>query len=105
MASDISRSSDGRTSPKVRRGLAQQSLPWLSILAVRGDADCSTFKLGRGRPTVPVNVPQIARLRSEGLSWAAIGKKLGIGESTARTSRRIYLPVGLTRRARHTNTV
>jgi DNA invertase Pin-like site-specific DNA recombinase len=37
-----------------------------------------------GRPTIAINVSQIARLRSEGLSWAAIGKKLGIGESTAR---------------------
>jgi DNA invertase Pin-like site-specific DNA recombinase len=37
-----------------------------------------------GRPTVPVNMPQIALLRSEGLSWSAIGKRLGIGESTAR---------------------
>ena len=37
-----------------------------------------------GRPTVPVNVAQIALLREEGLSWAAIATKLGIGESTAR---------------------
>jgi len=37
-----------------------------------------------GGPTVPVNVPQIALLREEGLSWAAIATKLGIGESTAR---------------------
>jgi DNA invertase Pin-like site-specific DNA recombinase len=37
-----------------------------------------------GRPTITVNVAQIARLREEGLSWAAIGKKLSIGESTAR---------------------
>jgi DNA invertase Pin-like site-specific DNA recombinase len=37
-----------------------------------------------GRPTVAVNVAQIAGLREEGLSWAAIGKKLDIGESTAR---------------------
>jgi DNA invertase Pin-like site-specific DNA recombinase len=37
-----------------------------------------------GRPTIPVNVAQIDRLRSEGLSWAAIGKELGMGESTAR---------------------
>jgi DNA invertase Pin-like site-specific DNA recombinase len=33
-----------------------------------------------GRPTVAVNVAQIARLRSEGLSWSAIGKRLGISE-------------------------
>jgi DNA invertase Pin-like site-specific DNA recombinase len=41
-----------------------------------------------GRPTVPVNMSQIIRLRSEGLSWAAIGKRLNIGESTARRAGR-----------------
>jgi DNA invertase Pin-like site-specific DNA recombinase len=41
-----------------------------------------------GRPTVTVNVPQIALLREEGLSWSAIGKRLGIGESTARRAGR-----------------
>jgi DNA invertase Pin-like site-specific DNA recombinase len=41
-----------------------------------------------GRPTVSVDVPQIACLRSEGLSWSAIGKRLGIGESTARRAGR-----------------
>jgi DNA invertase Pin-like site-specific DNA recombinase len=37
-----------------------------------------------GRPRVTVNVAEIVRLRAEGESWSAIGKKLGLGEGTVR---------------------
>src|SRR6201987_1570786 len=37
-----------------------------------------------GRPRVAVDRARIAALRAEGLSWAAIGKRLGIGEGTVR---------------------
>jgi DNA invertase Pin-like site-specific DNA recombinase len=37
-----------------------------------------------GRPRVPVDEAQIARLRAEGRSWAAIANKLGVGEGTVR---------------------
>ncbi len=37
-----------------------------------------------GRPRVVVDSSKIARLRAQGLSWAAIGKQVGIGEGTAR---------------------
>ncbi len=36
-----------------------------------------------GRPRVIVDRSEIAALRSEGLSWAKIAAKLGIGEGTA----------------------
>ena len=37
-----------------------------------------------GRPKVVVDRSQIARLRAQGLSWLAIGKRLGVGEGTVR---------------------
>ena len=37
-----------------------------------------------GRPKVAVDGSQIARLRSQGLSWLTIGKRLGVGEGTVR---------------------
>jgi len=37
-----------------------------------------------GRPRKIVDAAQVARLRAEGASWAAIGKELAIGEGTAR---------------------
>ncbi len=37
-----------------------------------------------GRPRVDVDRGKIADLRSEGRSWAAIAKQLGVGEGTAR---------------------
>jgi len=37
-----------------------------------------------GRPKVAVDIAEITRLRSEGDSWSAIGKKLGLGEGTVR---------------------
>ena len=35
-----------------------------------------------GRPRVTVEVGRITSLRAEGLSWKAIGKRLGVGEAT-----------------------
>jgi DNA invertase Pin-like site-specific DNA recombinase len=35
-----------------------------------------------GRPRVSVDARRIAALRSEGLSWATIAERLGIGEGT-----------------------
>jgi DNA invertase Pin-like site-specific DNA recombinase len=35
-----------------------------------------------GRPRKIVDASRIAKLRAEGLSWASIGKRLGIGEGT-----------------------
>lgn len=35
-----------------------------------------------GRPKVTVNTSQIASLRRQGLSWAAIGERLKVGEAT-----------------------
>jgi DNA invertase Pin-like site-specific DNA recombinase len=37
-----------------------------------------------GRPRVNVDVPRIAALRAQGLSWASIAATLGIGEGTVR---------------------
>jgi DNA invertase Pin-like site-specific DNA recombinase len=37
-----------------------------------------------GRPTVVVDAPRIGVLRAQGLSWAKIGKQLGVGEGTVR---------------------
>jgi DNA invertase Pin-like site-specific DNA recombinase len=37
-----------------------------------------------GRPRITVDAAGIASLRAQGASWAAIGKKLGIGEGTVR---------------------
>jgi DNA invertase Pin-like site-specific DNA recombinase len=37
-----------------------------------------------GRPRVTVDVPRIAALRAQGLSWASIAATLGIGEGTVR---------------------
>jgi len=37
-----------------------------------------------GRPRVVVDASRIAVLRAQGLSWASIGKQIGIGEGTAR---------------------
>jgi DNA invertase Pin-like site-specific DNA recombinase len=37
-----------------------------------------------GRPKVAVDIAEIRRLRAEGESWSAIGKKLGLGEGTVR---------------------
>src|SRR5450755_1013048 len=37
-----------------------------------------------GRPRVVVDAVSIAALRSQGLSWARIGEKLGLGEGTVR---------------------
>jgi DNA invertase Pin-like site-specific DNA recombinase len=39
-----------------------------------------------GRPRVTVDAAKIAVLRSQGLSWAKIGEKLGLGEGTVRRS-------------------
>src|ERR1700730_3185354 len=49
-----------------------------------------------GRPRVTVDASRIAVLRSEGLSWAKIGERLGVGEGTvyrvARASAKTLLP-------------
>jgi DNA invertase Pin-like site-specific DNA recombinase len=37
-----------------------------------------------GRPRVAVDATRIATLRSQGLSWAKIGERLGLGEGTVR---------------------
>jgi DNA invertase Pin-like site-specific DNA recombinase len=37
-----------------------------------------------GRPRVVVDAARIAALRSQGLSWAKIGERLGLGEGTVR---------------------
>jgi putative DNA-invertase from lambdoid prophage Rac len=37
-----------------------------------------------GRPRVEVDRGKIANLRSDGHAWAAIAKKLGVGEGTMR---------------------
>ena len=37
-----------------------------------------------GRPPVIVDAERVARLRAQGLSWRAIGEKLGLGATTAR---------------------
>ncbi|MBI2820466.1 MAG: recombinase family protein [Acidobacteria bacterium] len=37
-----------------------------------------------GRPRVSVDRERIATLRAEGLSWARIGERLGVGEATVR---------------------
>jgi DNA invertase Pin-like site-specific DNA recombinase len=37
-----------------------------------------------GRPRVAIDTAEIARLRAEGASWAAIGTALGLGEGTVR---------------------
>jgi DNA invertase Pin-like site-specific DNA recombinase len=37
-----------------------------------------------GRPKLSLDGSQIARLRSQGLSWLTIGKRLGVGEGTVR---------------------
>jgi DNA invertase Pin-like site-specific DNA recombinase len=37
-----------------------------------------------GRPRVAVDAAKIAALRSQGLSWAKIGERLGLGEGTVR---------------------
>jgi DNA invertase Pin-like site-specific DNA recombinase len=37
-----------------------------------------------GRPRVAVDAVRIAALRSQGLSWAKIGERLGLGEGTVR---------------------
>lgn len=37
-----------------------------------------------GRPRVAVDAARIADLRSQGLSWAKIGERLGLGEGTVR---------------------
>jgi DNA invertase Pin-like site-specific DNA recombinase len=37
-----------------------------------------------GRPRVAVDAARIAALRSQGLSWARIGERLGLGEGTVR---------------------
>jgi DNA invertase Pin-like site-specific DNA recombinase len=39
-----------------------------------------------GRPKLLLDGSQIVRLRSRGLSWLAIGKRLGVGEGTVRRS-------------------
>ena len=39
-----------------------------------------------GRPRKVVDASQIARLRAQGLSWAAIGERLGVSEGTARNA-------------------
>jgi DNA invertase Pin-like site-specific DNA recombinase len=39
-----------------------------------------------GRPRVTVDRAQIARLRAEGLSWAAVGERLGVSEGTVRNA-------------------
>ena len=39
-----------------------------------------------GRPRVTVDAARITVLRSQGLSWAKIGKELGVGEGTIRRS-------------------
>jgi DNA invertase Pin-like site-specific DNA recombinase len=41
-----------------------------------------------GRPRATVDAAKIAALRSQGLSWAKIGKALGLGEGTVRRSRK-----------------
>ena len=37
-----------------------------------------------GRPRILVDASKIAVLRAQGLSWATVGRNLGIGEGTAR---------------------
>jgi DNA invertase Pin-like site-specific DNA recombinase len=37
-----------------------------------------------GRPRLAVDAARIAALRSQGLSWAKIGRQLGLGEGTVR---------------------
>jgi DNA invertase Pin-like site-specific DNA recombinase len=37
-----------------------------------------------GRPKLALDGSQIARLRAQGLSWLAVGKRLGVGEGTVR---------------------
>ena len=39
-----------------------------------------------GRPRVVVNAARIASLRAQGLSWAAVGERLGVSEGTARNA-------------------
>jgi DNA invertase Pin-like site-specific DNA recombinase len=52
---------------------------------VRAGLRNARAKGGRlGRPRVRVDAARIAALRAQGLSWEAIGKRLGIGEGTAR---------------------
>ncbi len=43
-----------------------------------------------GRPRRVVDASKIARLRTQGLSWAGIGKKLGVVEGTARRTALTY---------------
>ena len=43
-----------------------------------------------GRPSKVVNPTKIATLRARRLSWAAIARELGVGETTAR--RAAYVP-------------
>lgn len=38
----------------------------------------------RGRPRKPVDSAEIRLLRAEGLSWRAIGRRLGVSDRTAR---------------------
>lgn len=37
-----------------------------------------------GRPRVTVDAARIAALRAQGLSWAKVGERLGVGEGTVR---------------------
>ena len=37
-----------------------------------------------GRPRVKADIAHILDLRAQGLSWLAIGEKLGLGEGTVR---------------------
>jgi len=41
------------------------------------------FQLTRGRPRRKVDVKSVIELRARGLSWRAIGKRLGVGTGTA----------------------
>ena len=41
------------------------------------------FRLRSGRPRRKVDAKRVITLRAQGLSWRAIGRKLGVGTGTA----------------------
>lgn len=49
----------------------------------------SLQKRGRGRPRCNTTVEDVRQVRSQGLTWRQIGKRLGIGSATAM---RLYSP-------------
>jgi DNA invertase Pin-like site-specific DNA recombinase len=48
-----------------------------------------------GRPRVAVDAARIAALRSQGMSWAKIGERLGLGEGTVRRTARAAAKIPL----------